>query len=193
MKPKLSILIPTVPERIEQTSKLIAKLRAQNAGPGLAEILWFGDNRTRTIGAKRNALLDAARGQYVAFVDDDDDVADDYITSICAVPDTVDVITFDQQAVWNDMYSLVEFSIRHPVNGRFVHGGTTKRFPWHSCAWRRDIATQGVFTEKNWGEDLDWVIQVQRIPQREAHINKVLHYYTHRDADSLALDNMLQK
>jgi glycosyltransferase involved in cell wall biosynthesis len=188
---KLSILIPTVPERFAQAAKLIEKLEKQNVEKQ-AEILWFGDNRARTIGAKRNALLDAARGQYAAFVDDDDDVSDDYITSICSVQELVDVITFDQHAVWNGEQSTVEFSIQHSPAGQFVPGGTTKRFPWHSCAWRRDLATKGVFTEKNWGEDLDWVLQVHRLPKREARIPRVLHYYRHHDAQSLALDNVLR-
>jgi glycosyltransferase involved in cell wall biosynthesis len=33
------------------------------------------DNRARSIGAKRQALADIARGKYIAFCDDDDDVA----------------------------------------------------------------------------------------------------------------------
>jgi glycosyltransferase involved in cell wall biosynthesis len=188
---KLSILIPTVPERFAQAAKLIEKLEKQNTDKQ-AEILWFGDNRARTVGAKRNALLEAARGLYVAFIDDDDDVSNDYISSICSVREIVDVITFDQQAIWNDENSLVEFSIQHSPAGKWEPGGTTKRFPWHSCAWLRDLATRAVFTEKNWGEDFDWLTQVHHLPRREARIPKVLHFYRHRDAESLALDSTLK-
>jgi glycosyltransferase involved in cell wall biosynthesis len=186
---KLSILIPTVPERIEQCAKLIAKLNAQNV-KGDAEILWFGDNRTRTIGAKRNALLTQARGQYVAFCDDDDDVSDNYIEKICSVTHKVDVITFEQQAIWNDEHGLVEFNINYPVDGVWINQGTTQRYPWHCCAWSREIAQRGVFTEKNWGEDVDWVMQVHGKAKQSAHIPSVLHYYRHKDENSLALDNL---
>ena len=35
------------------------------------EVLWLGDNYQRTVGAKRNALIDLAQGEYFAFVDDE--------------------------------------------------------------------------------------------------------------------------
>jgi hypothetical protein len=94
MKPLLSILIPTVPERMGQASALIATLIWQNE-KGLAEILYFGDDRTRTIGAKRNGLLGLARGKYVAFCDDDDSVSGDYISAITAAAEKdASVISF---------------------------------------------------------------------------------------------------
>ena len=186
---QLSILIPTVPERVEQTAKLIAKLQSQNVND-MAEILWFGDNRLRTIGAKRNALLQAARGRYVAFCDDDDDVADNYIDKLCSIKQPVDVITFEQQAIWNDYHGLIEFDINAPVDAPLIHQGCAKRYPWHSCAWKREIAQRALFTEKNWGEDLDWVLQIYGAAKQSAHIPAVLHYYRHKDESSLALDNI---
>jgi glycosyltransferase involved in cell wall biosynthesis len=184
--PILSVLIPTVPERIEQLSILINKLRAQHPGK-LAEFLYFGDNRCRTIGAKRNALLQAARGKYVAFCDDDDTVSNDYLPTLLEVGQSqdVDVISFWQDATWNGQKSEVRFSIKNS-NEPFRPGGITNRFPWHSCAWRRELAQSGVFTEKQWGEDLDWLKQMIGQTKREAHIPRVLHYYSHTDIDSLA-------
>jgi glycosyltransferase involved in cell wall biosynthesis len=184
--PILSILIPTVPERIAQLSALVEKLRAQHSGK-IVEILYFGDNRCRTIGAKRNALLQAARGKYVAFCDDDDTVSDDYLSTLLDIGQAqdVDVISFRQSAIWNGQKSEVHFSIQNG-NEPFNPGGITKRFPWHSCAWNRGIAQSAVFTEKQWGEDFDWLKQVVGQAKREAHIPRVLHHYTHADIDSLA-------
>ncbi len=49
MKPLLSILIPTVPERAEQLAKLLDVLTPQTQGQSV-EILILMDNRTRSIG-----------------------------------------------------------------------------------------------------------------------------------------------
>jgi glycosyltransferase involved in cell wall biosynthesis len=187
MKPLLSILIPTVPERFGAAVTLISKLRKQSDGMPV-EVLYFGDNRKRTIGEKRQALVDIALGKYIAFCDDDDDVSDDYCASICDIADrhNVSVITFDQQAEWNGAKSKVEFSINHRIDGAWNPDGITQRFPWHSCAWRRDIAQECVFPAMNWGEDLRWAIQAAGLAKNEAHIPRVLHFYRHRDDKSLA-------
>jgi hypothetical protein len=184
-KPTLSILIPTVPERFAQAQKLIENLMVQPMAE-YAEILYLGDNRKRTIGEKRDNLLRLAKGRYVAFCDDDDNVADNYIPALVGVgqAELVDVISFRQSAVWNGEHSEVHFSIQHE-NEPFQPGGITKRFPWHVCAWRRDLAQEGVFQNCQWGEDAAWVMQVAGLAKREAHIPHVLHYYEH-GAGSLA-------
>jgi hypothetical protein len=80
----------------------------------------------------------------------------------------------------------LEFRIHHPLNGIFLAGGVTKRFPWHSCAWRRELAQKCLYTDKDFGEDYDWVLQANELVRTEAYNPKVLHYYTHRDDTSLA-------
>jgi glycosyltransferase involved in cell wall biosynthesis len=185
MNPLLSILIPTVPERFDQANALFEKISEQN--PGRAEILMMSDNRARSIGLKRNSLLQCARGKYVAFCDDDDNVAPDYMATLCNMAKVdVDVLTFRQEAKWNDAKTTVEFRIHHPLNGIFLAGGVTKRFPWHSCAWRRELAQKCLYTDKDFGEDYDWVLQANELVRTEAYNPKVLHYYTHRDDTSLA-------
>jgi len=41
-----------------------------------------------TIGAKRNQLLHRAKGDYVAFVDDDDLVSSDYVNKVLSAVST---------------------------------------------------------------------------------------------------------
>ena len=186
MSPLLSVLIPTVPERAEQLAHLIATLEAQRDGKPV-EILSLSENKTRSTGLKRNALLAAARGKYVAFCDDGDDVADDYVATLCDMAKVdVDVLCFQQSAQWADAETTIEFRIHHPVAGVFRPGCLTKRFPWHVCAWRRELAQQFVFTDKDDGADLDWVMQANELVRTEAYNPKILHYYTHKDALSLA-------
>lgn len=181
MKPLLSILIPTVPERNSQCLALVEKLQAQQ-GAEYCEFLYFGDNRKRSIGHKRNALLQSARGKYAAFCDDDDTVADHYIPTLVGIADreSVDVISFRQSAIWDGHKSTVIFSI-HNQDGPFIPDGETLRFPWHVCAWRTDLAQQGVFLNVNWGEDAAWVAQMKTLARNEAHVKDILHFYEHNE------------
>jgi glycosyltransferase involved in cell wall biosynthesis len=71
--PLLSILVPTVPSRVATMfPKAIQAILGQITDHKEVELLGLFDNKARTTGAKRNALLDIARGEYVVFIDDDD-------------------------------------------------------------------------------------------------------------------------
>ena len=90
---KLSILILSIPSRIKQLEALLEKLENQ-FDDDRVEILVMLDNKSFHIYEKRNELLNMARGEYLCFLDDDDNVADNYIPSILDVLDneTPDVI-----------------------------------------------------------------------------------------------------
>ena len=62
----LSILICSIEERNQKLQRLLALL-AKQATPDV-EVLTSIDNKKKSVGQKRNELLDRARGQYVAFV-----------------------------------------------------------------------------------------------------------------------------
>jgi len=80
----LSILTPSVPSRLEQLNALRAMLASQIGDQLAVEHLILIDNKRRTVGEKRDNLLRIALGRYVAFVDDDDFVSEDYINEIVA-------------------------------------------------------------------------------------------------------------
>jgi hypothetical protein len=79
-----SILISGIPERFHLVHKLLFSLLEQQAVARMpdVELLYLLDNRRRTVGAKRNSLLGMARGEYASFIDDDDEVANDYVQKI---------------------------------------------------------------------------------------------------------------
>lgn len=188
MKPLLSILTPTIPQRIDQLDQLSKKILRQIHTPTGAcpvEHLIFSDNRARSIGAKRQALLDAARGEYVAFVDDDDDVSDDYVASLLRGIETgVGVVTFQQRAIYNGQESTVVFSLSNQ-DEPFNPGGITRRGAWHVCAWRRELVAHCVFPFMNYGEDKAWSLQARQRARSEIHIPRIIHTYRH-DATTTA-------
>lgn len=180
-RPALSILIPSLPSRLARFGiPLFEKLQAQ-AEDLPVEILMLTDNKARSVGHKRNALLGAARGDYVAFCDDDDDVAGDYVPAIFAkTGEAADVITFHQDAVVNGAAAEVIFRASHDRDEPFAPGAIIKRRPWHVCAWRRELVAGCIFTDKMWGEDADWVNQACAILRNGVHIPRVLHRYSWR-------------
>ena len=187
MTPTLSILTPSIPERIHQLSALMLRIQRQIDRTGAkVEHLVLIDNRARSIGSKRDALLRAARGHYVAFVDDDDNVSDNYVQEITdAARENRDVITFEQRAIYNGAESTVRFRLGQD-NGPFVPGGVTLRNAWHVCAWWRRMAILASFPDSNYGEDWAWASQLCALAKTETHIPQVLHHYTHDAATTAA-------
>ena len=183
---QLSILTPAVPKRMLQIAELCEELERQIGGQPVEHLVLI-DNKRRTVGEKRDALLRAARGEFVAFVDDDDTVAPTYVRDLLAVANLLpDVITFRQQATVNGLVGEVEFRLGNP-NDPFTPGATTKRNAWHVCAWRRRLAVQSRFPATNYGEDWSYAAPLCALPGiKEIHIPKVLHYYRHDAATTEA-------
>jgi glycosyltransferase involved in cell wall biosynthesis len=74
----LSILICSLPGRIKYLSELLNVLNPQIEG----EEIIINIDKYKTIGAKRNDLLNASKSDYVCFIDDDDMVSEDYLDEI---------------------------------------------------------------------------------------------------------------
>lgn len=182
----LSILTPTIPERRTKCMYVLADKIAKQMGGQAVEHLILSDNRKRSIGAKRQALLDIARGQYIAFVDDDDDIADGYVEELLkATVSGADVITFMQAATYNGKKSVVDFQLGQG-DQYFNPGGITIRDAWHVNAWRRSRVAHCQFGETNYGEDLTWCLQARRMAETTVHIPKILHFYNHDAATTAA-------
>jgi hypothetical protein len=194
MQPLLSILTPAIPERLPKLQRLAGQLEPQlRQFPHSVEWLSFVDPRgCRTIGEKRDDLVQLARGQFVAFVDDDDFVAEHYVASlvqalsvIVADSEPVDVVTFRQEAIWCGLRSEVRFNLR-AGNEAFNPGGVTQRAAWHVCAWRSTLAKRFHFEASNYGEDWSWARHLNLDARSERHIPDILHTYVHDPAISAA-------
>ena len=195
-RPLLSILTPAVTSRLDQLSWLCDKIQRQ-IGDLAVEHLVFLDNKRRTVGEKRDALLRISRGHYIAYVDDDDDISHDYIPELVNaidVPRPPDVITFLQKAIVNGQSAIIEFKLGNPnepftsqpLNSSTSQLPIVKRSAWHICAWKRDLAIGSHFPAINYGEDWAFAEPLCAIAQTETHIPKILHYYRHSSATTEA-------
>jgi hypothetical protein len=189
MNPVLSILTPSIHSRAREVDYLCSFINRQIIDPATVEHLVLIDNKSRTVGEKRDALLRIACGDYVAFVDDDDWISADYVPALVAAAKVFcpSVITFLQEATINlnrteteNQKAIIEFKLGNP-NEPFRDAATVKRNAWHICAWRREIAITSHFPPTNYGED--WAFAAPLCAMKnmltEHHIPEVLHYYRH--------------
>lgn len=187
----LSILIPTIEERKEQLDKLVNKLNLSSAGYFLNhdfEILTESDNREKTVGEKRNILLERAKGIFTVFIDDDDDIHNSYIQLI------IDAIKYN----WSVMSPLnnpdcIGFKGEYYRNGvkerDFIHslglgmyyddGATYYRSVNHLNPIRSDISKAYKFKHINSGEDQEWATRIlcDCKFKKQLFIDEVMYYY----------------
>lgn len=160
---KLSILICTLPEPFRDGNFLkdISKKMTLQVQGRSVQILYLGDNKSMTVGEKRNHLMNIAKGQRIAFVDDDDQISDDYVDRLleyCELDfDCVGIgvkFTKDCQGESTYDYSFSKnINFRDPKRqGKRIYG----RMPNHLCLWKKEIAMRCKFPDMNIGEDHAW-------------------------------------
>jgi hypothetical protein len=193
--PLLSILTPSVQNRISSNLlKLIDKINNQIEKHGFqkkVEHLIHIDNRIRTVGRKRDNLVQDALGKYISFVDDDDDISDDYVFELVNAiennPD-VDVITFKQNCFINNFEKATAiFGLKNEQQS-YSPGKIFTRKPYHVCAWKRILVKNYHFPSINYGEDYAWISRLWEVAKTEHHIDKTLHAYVHNSEQSVAND-----
>lgn len=180
---KLSILICTLPSRKELFKSLWDSLFSQITTE--VELLSW-DTESASIGAKRNALLGWAKGEYVAFVDDDDDVSENYISLLMeGINKGVDCCSLKGiYTVDGDIDGIFEHSLKYKewkTTGN-DNGVKYERYPNHLNCIKASIAKQFKFPEKNHGEDYDWSKKLHDsgLLKIEHYIEQPIYFYKYR-------------
>lgn len=181
---RLSVLVCTIPSRKPLFDKLVRHLKSQSRSTEF-EVLSDCDNKTISVGAKRQKLLEIATGDYVSFIDDDDTVPDDYIDSILEAiesePDSVgfaihcsgcEGVTASASNRWKDWAEKT---------GGFDY----VRTPYHKTPIRREIALQIGFKDMRFGEDYDFSKRLKQsgLIKTEVYIPKIMYYYRYKFED----------
>lgn len=177
---KLSILMCGVPSRLASGApSTLVSLFFQAADNPEVEVLYLVDNKRRTIGAKRTALLQVARGDFVTWVDDDDEVSPHFVkTLLDEIDGRHDVVTFPIRVTLNGAdEGIVSPSIFHREQEEFRPGVVTRRMPVYNSCWRRSLVADIPFPETNIGEDFGWAALAVKRVTTEKRIDSVLYHY----------------
>ena len=173
---------------------LIAKLMTQIGDREDVEILSLMDNKSLHIWEKRNKLMDIARGSHLTWLDDDDDVGDNYISKLTETIEAnpnVDVISFDQICYLNGIEARVFAKMGNPHENVISdpHDPTrykdTLRPPYHWCCWRTSLASsesfRASFSHGDKGqstEDIDWLTRLYPKVEESIYLQgDYLHIY----------------
>jgi hypothetical protein len=155
-----SVLIPTIPGREQSLSNLLSSLheKTKRICPDLRLEICLGfDNRETSIGMKRENLLQNAKGKYVSFVDDDDQITDEYVEDIWAT------IQGNHHVMrLRGMMSGYVFchSTENKLTDPMARGNEFIRPPNHLNPMITDIAKFIHYKDSLRGEDLDWTIRM---------------------------------
>lgn len=177
----LTICICTLPSRERMFNSLVRNLSRQVSDGNLygdVEIMSDADIH-KTIGQKRNDLLDLANGKFVVFIDDDDSVSGDYLKQIinvirknndCDCIGMKGVITFDgnEERKWE---------ISKDFGKWFESNGVYYRTPNHISPIRASIAKSVGFPNISNGEDFEYSMGVLPLLKNEVKIEKELYHY----------------
>jgi glycosyltransferase involved in cell wall biosynthesis len=203
----LSILIPTIPERGNMFTELFNKVHRQieymdtfHHTLGKIEVLIDDSPRFLegglSIGKKREALVKRAEGKYLCFLDDDEDIANNYVETLVRLCQRdADVCTFRNISKTDTYWMVVDMGLHYP-NDQASPMFTVRRSPWHICPVRSYFAKLHKFEDKSYGEDYDWMRKVLEHCTTEAKSDAVIHEYRHgkhSEADKITAHGILTK
>jgi hypothetical protein len=160
-----SVLIPTMTGREQTLSRVLDSLheKLRRLAPGLrVEVCLEYDNRETSVGSKRQALLQRARGKYVSFIDDDDDITDAYIEDLQAcLQGGHQVMRLRGQMGGHPFVHSTEITLNHPM-ATMDEPALFQRPPNHLNPMLADIAKLVSFKDATYGEDLDWTVRLYK-------------------------------
>jgi len=185
---KLSILICTLEERREQFETLYNNLLEQVEGKSV-EVLYERDNREMTVGEKRNKLMNRAKGEYLCYVDDDDEVSYDYIEQILiAIITKPDCVGINGVIYGFGVPKRFIHSIKYKA---YTDGMEYHRPPNHLNPIRSDLAKTYTFKKLNFSEDTDYAMHFvkNRILNSEVMIEENIYFYNYNVQKSATSGN----
>lgn len=181
---RLSLLICTIEGREHYLQRLVSVLGPQVTNE--VEVLVSKDNKQLPIGKKRNDLIHQAIGEYIAFIDDDDWVSEDYISNILKATDSKpDVVGFNSIIIFNGSRPRrVEITLNHSNWSHKMgkidnedHPVIYYRCPNHLSPIKKSIAMSILFPEIADQEDRYYSLAIPSFAKNEVYIDKYMYFY----------------
>jgi hypothetical protein len=185
----LSIMLPTTVDRRDTFVKLLSEIKRQiqNLKSGSkVEIIIDEDNKEKSIGKKRQDLLERAKGKYVVGIDSDDWISKDYLSSIIEALEKnpeVDHVGFTQHCDLDGLEAKTIFSSRYKKWESNKDGYDYVRSPGHLSVIKRDKALKAGYDDARYGEDKMFSDRVTPLIKSEVMIPKDLYFYRYKSED----------
>lgn len=181
-----SILICTIGRRSEQFANILKLLSPQvEKYKGKVEIVAFWNNGELPLAEFRQELVDQAKGKYIAFVDDDDEIPPYYVDEIMkAAAKDPDYIGWQMQAYTNGI------KLKPTYHSMRYEGWSEDELGYyrdvsHLNPIKRSIALKVPFTHIGDNpEDYRWAQEVPPYIRTEEYIDKPMYFYRHNTEDS---------
>jgi glycosyl transferase family 2 len=177
---KWDILILTMPSRKVYLKNLVKILDPQVNGRDVSYLIRMCDPNY-TLGENRDMLMRASDGHYVSFVDDDDGLPDDFVSTILPLLDGVDYVGFNLQC-YIDGKPLDKVT-RHSLQYKGWYEDETGYYRdiSHVNPMRRSLALLEPF-EGGHGEDQRWAdrMRARDVLRTEHYLDCVMYRYYFR-------------
>lgn len=179
---ELSILICTTNARKEVIKPLIAELERQIAKrPDKVELI-IDNHEYNTVGKKRNDLLLMAKGNYISFIDSDDEISPNYILKVltvieCNRPDCIGI----NGIITTNGKDERKWFISKEYGCWKTEGDIYLRTPNHISPVKRELALLAMFPEISFGEDYEYSMRLLPLLTSEEKITEPLYFYRYRN------------
>lgn len=167
-------------ERIDSLEKIFNELSSQGA-----KVIAVIDNRQKSLGFKRNYLLEKVTTDIVSFVDDDDRIDKKYVETILREFTDCDLLTFRTQHYQDGSKTLPvvyssEFRKQKNLLDRY------ERYPNAICVWKTDLIKKIGFSDITFGEDSEFGERVSLMKIKEKRIKDILYHHQYDTVKSLS-------
>ena len=160
-----SVLIPTMQGREQSLRRLLLSIqdKIRRLAPEMrVEFKIDYDNREKSVGVKREGLLQSAKGKYISFIDDDDDITDEYIEDLWeCIQGSYHVMRLYGHIKPYRFFHTIDFDFSH----KMATTGDPPMFqrpPNHLNPMLADVAKFIHFQDATYGEDLEWAVRLHK-------------------------------
>lgn len=187
--PLLTIMLPTTVDRRPVFKKLLSEIKRQIAqleNENKVEVIIDEDRKEKSIGKKRQDLLERSKGRYVVGIDSDDWIATDYIKCIIDALESkpgVHHVGFIQDCDLDGWSAKAAFSVKYKKWEENKDGYNYVRTPCHITVIRRDKAIETGFDDVRFAEDRIFGEKIVPKLKTEVFIPKDLYFYRYKSTD----------
>ena len=185
---KLTVGVCTINGREDLCTRIVTKLYKQAMGKDV-QILWVGDNRKWSLSLKRRKVYQMSEGsEYLVMVDDDDDIADNYIDKLLEAIDLnigVDLINFTMIYENGEERKPVFFSSKFDNLNFETH---FERRSHTLMCWRRAVLSDDLYEDTLYSEDSKFAEKAYSRVKSEVCLREILYFYKYNELISTQND-----